>query len=71
MSDGIRAGRNCRKMLFKYLPNLNIFLRLEADPKQNGNSVIAFTPKSSYFIFNPQAKLQWINDAKYMEIHTT
>lgn len=54
-------------MLFRYLPNLNIFLPQEAE--QIGNLVIAFIPKKCYFMLNPQAKLQWINDAKYMDIY--
>lgn len=69
MSHGIRAGRNWRKMLFQYLPILNIFLLLKADTQQIGSIVIAFIPKRRYFIFILQAKLQWINDAKYMKTH--
>lgn len=71
MSDGIRAGRNWRKMSFQYLPNSNIFLPQKADAQQIGNIVIAFTPKRCYFIFILQAKLQWINDAKYMKMNKT
>lgn len=71
MSDGIRAGRNWRKMLFQYLPKLNVFLPQKADAQQIGNIVISFTPKRCYFIFILQAKLQRINDAKYMKIYKT